>query len=163
DPGSQASAEGATVSLPIVATNPNGGTLRYAAVSLPPGLNIDQNTGVIHGTIDSSAAEFFGGSYQPTVIVGDGKGGSADRWFTWAVTDTDSTPTLDNPGPQSSARGDTISLPLNAGDPDNDQLIYDASGLPPGLTIGSLTGQISGTIDTTAAQPAPYPVTVTVS
>src|SRR5262249_61662569 len=88
DPGSQASAEGATVSLPIVATNPNGGTLRYAAVSLPPGLNIDQNTGVIHGTIDSSAAEFFGGSYQPTVIVVDGKGGSADRSFTWAVTDT---------------------------------------------------------------------------
>jgi Putative Ig domain/Glucodextranase, domain B len=72
---------------------------------------------------------------------------------------SDLRPTLTNPGAQSSTAGQSDSLQLVGSDPDGLAVTYSATGLPPGLTLGSSTGFISGT-PTTAG---PYSVTATVS
>ncbi|MEM6632636.1 MAG: malectin domain-containing carbohydrate-binding protein [Bacteroidota bacterium] len=52
NPGTQNSVEGGTVSLQIQATDDdNCGAFTYAATNLPDGLSIDENTGVISGTL----------------------------------------------------------------------------------------------------------------
>jgi len=61
------------------------------------------------------------------------------------------------------AEGAAISLFSHASDANGDSLTYAASGLPPGLTINSSTGLISGTISAGAATGSPYAVNVTVS
>ena len=58
-------------------------------------------------------------------------------------------PVVTNPGDQTNAEGDNITLSINANDGDASQtqnLTYSASGLPPGLSINPNTGVISGTI-----------------
>src|SRR5262249_14271053 len=70
---------------------------------------------------------------------------------------------LTNPGPQRSADGATVSLTVQADDADNDYLSFSATGLPSGLSIGSSTGAITGTLDSAAHEDSPYLVTVTVS
>lgn len=54
-------------------------------------------------------------------------------------------PVLSNPGNQSSTVGQSVSLQLVGSDPEGQPLTYSATGLPPGLTLGSSTGYISGT------------------
>jgi phage tail sheath protein FI len=68
-------------------------------------------------------------------------------------------PVVDNPGDQSSAVGDTVSLPLAASSASGGPLTFAAAGLPAGLTIDG-TGRITGT-PTTAGAPANVTVTVT--
>jgi hypothetical protein len=68
---------------------------------------------------------------------------------------------LTNPGPQTSNEGNTIGLAITASDADGDPLTYSATGLPPGLSISSSTGQISGTVGNHAG--GTYQVTVSAS
>jgi len=53
-------------------------------------------------------------------------------------------PTLTNPGNQSSTQGQSKSLQLNGSDPDGQSVSYNATGLPPGFSLMSSTGFISG-------------------
>ncbi|MGB0386237.1 MAG: PA14 domain-containing protein [Ardenticatenaceae bacterium] len=53
-------------------------------------------------------------------------------------------PTISQPGDQNSDEGETVSLTINANDPNGDTLTFSAQGLPPGLSINSDTGEISG-------------------
>src|SRR5262245_30682795 len=163
NPGLRSNAEGDSVSLQVVASDPGNYPLTYDAIGLPVGLSINSSTGLITGTVGYSDAESLAGSYSPTVMVADGHGGSASASFTWTVSATDRAPTLTNPGNQTSALGSSVSLQLNASDLDSDTLIYDATGLPSGLSVDSSTGLISGTPDRSAASPTPYAVTVTAS
>jgi hypothetical protein len=54
-------------------------------------------------------------------------------------------PTLTSPGNQSSRVGQAVSLQLVGADPDGLPITYTATGIPPGLFVGSATGFISGT------------------
>ena len=54
-------------------------------------------------------------------------------------------PTLAAPANRSSVSGQAASLALAANDPDGDPLTYSASGLPPGMTLNTASGLISGT------------------
>jgi YVTN family beta-propeller protein len=54
-------------------------------------------------------------------------------------------PALTSPGNQTSTVGTALTVQLSASDPNNDPLTYSASGLPPGLSIASNTGRITGT------------------
>jgi hypothetical protein len=66
-------------------------------------------------------------------------------------------PSLLNPGSQTSTVGQNVRLQLSATDPARLALMYGASGLPPGLSIANATGTISGNPST----PGVYPVTAT--
>jgi hypothetical protein len=57
---------------------------------------------------------------------------------------SDQFPTLANPGNQSSATGQQVSLQLMGSDPDGLAVTYTATGLPAGLTLGASTGFIGG-------------------
>ncbi len=159
NPGAQTSAEGATVNLPISASDPDGDALTYEASGLPGGLAIN-SSGVITGTIGYAAASTT--PYSITVTVKDAALASASTTFDWTVTNTNRPPTITNPGVQASQEGDGVILPVTAGDPDGDGIIYSLAGQPAGLSIDPVSGVIGGTVAYTAAG-APYNVTVTVT
>ena len=66
--------------------------------------------------------------------------------FTWTVADTNRAPVVVDPGDQSDAEGDVVSLAVVGSDPDRDTLTWSAAGLPDGLSIDPGTGVISGTL-----------------
>ena len=68
-----------------------------------------------------------------------------------------------SPGDQSNVGGDSVSLPVQAFDPDNNPLTYTATGLPSGLILDANSGTISGHIDASAVSVTPYAVTLTAS
>ena len=75
---------------------------------------------------------------------------------------TNQAPTVTQPEDRTNAEGDEVSLQVEAADPDDgDNLTYEATGLPAGLSMAPNTGEISGTIETGAAQQDPYTVEVT--
>jgi hypothetical protein len=61
------------------------------------------------------------------------------------VQDGGGPPSLTRPPNQTSIASRAVALQLSASDLDGDTISYDASGLPPGVTINSVTGLISGT------------------
>ena len=161
NPGEQTSAEGAVIELQIIASDPDGNGITFAASGLPDGLSIDENNGLISGTLPYTA--HTGSPYEVTVTVSDDVTPSLQTQvnFAWNVTDVNGTPQVINPGNQTSAEEAVISLQISASDPDGDTLTYTASGLPGGLSIDSGSGLISGTISNTAAESSPYSVIVT--
>lgn len=70
-------------------------------------------------------------------------------------------PTVEQPPDQTDSEGQSVSLQVQASDPDGDALTYAASGLPPSLSINP-AGLISGTLAAGAAAASPYAVSVTV-
>jgi hypothetical protein len=83
-PADQVSAPGATVSLQPAATDPDGTTLTYQATSLPSGLTVNANSGLISGVLGANAT----GVHDVAVTVSDGSL-TATRTFTWSVHGTD--------------------------------------------------------------------------
>lgn len=60
-------------------------------------------------------------------------------------------PSVTNPGNQTNDEGDSVALAISASDSDGDPLIFGATGLPPGLSIGGTSGIVSGTLDAASA------------
>lgn len=60
-------------------------------------------------------------------------------------TNSNSRPTISNPGAQTSPVGQALTLALAAVDPEGAPLKFTATGLPAGLTLAANTGIISGT------------------
>ena len=94
-----------------------------------------------------------------TITATDNAGFSGTASFTWTIT---SSITVTNPGDQSDVSGTAIAaLQIHATDSSaGSTLSYSDGGtLPPGLSIDSSTGKITGTPTTAGA----YPVTITVT
>jgi len=112
--------------------------LTYSAANLPPGLSIDPDTGVISGTLDSSAS--VGGPYAVEITATDPHGASATQSFIWNVA---------NPAPvavddfYSAGEKDSAAVVGNAlendSDPDGDAL----SAVPQSAVAGSAGGYFS--------------------
>lgn len=106
------------------------------------------------------AANFFGtDTFNYTITDGSA---TDTATVTVPVNPVNDAPEVINPGDQTNAEGNTVSLAITASDADNDPLTYSATGLPDGLSINASTGVISGTISQTAAQGSPYAVTIAV-
>jgi hypothetical protein len=163
NPGTQNSADGATASLQINASDTAGDPLSFTAVGLPPGLGIDYASGLISGTIDPSAVGPSGGSFTVTVLADNSLGKTGSQLFTWNVTYTNQTPVVTNPGDQINLTGDVVNWTVWGYDPDGETVTYTAANLPTGLSINASTGVISGTISSSANTNSPYNVTVSAS
>ena len=142
-------------------SDPDLDTLTFTATGLPTGLAIDSATGVIGGTIDSSASQ--GSPYVATVTADDGNGGMVSESFNWAIANLE--PSSISPiDDVSSLDGDAVNLDLsvNFNDPDGDTLTFSAIGLPAGLSMDA-AGVVSGTLAADASASSPYVVNVSVS
>ncbi|MFF7709138.1 Ig-like domain-containing protein [Pseudomonas sp. NPDC007930] len=137
--GTQTAADGSNVHVNLAGyfTDVDGDTLTYStSSSLPLGLTLNPNTGVIGGVLDGHASvggPGLDGQYSITVTADDGHGGSVSQTFTFVAT---------NPAPTTS--GQTLSgtedTPLQgtltATDPDGDALSFS---VPTGPAHGTLT------------------------
>jgi hypothetical protein len=167
----QSNNEGDAVNLQVQATDGDDDTqtITYSAANLPPGVSIDMNTGLISGTVATGAST--GSPYTVTITVSDIDDCSvietSSITFDWTLNPCtpDNDPVVTNPGNQTNAEGDVVSLQVVADDGDgtNEILTYSAAGLPPSLVINPSTGEIAGTIDNNIAVNSPYTVTVTVT
>ena len=63
------------------------------------------------------------------------------------LTSTNEAPVVTVPERQKNLEEETVSLQIEATDPDGDGLSYTAEGLPGGLTLDSTTGLITGTLE----------------
>ncbi|MDX1995856.1 MAG: putative Ig domain-containing protein [bacterium] len=150
NPGDQTDDENETVSLQILANDPDAGqTLTYSATGLPAGLSISSTTGLISGTLSYNNAQMTpAATYNVMVTARDSATPAltATASFTWTINNVNRAPTVTNPGNQTSTANVAITpLQIAAQDADNNTLTYSTTGLPDGLTINTSTGQISGT------------------
>ncbi|MFK8025663.1 MAG: sulfatase-like hydrolase/transferase [Ilumatobacter sp.] len=72
-------------------------------------------------------------------------------------------PVLDLLGPRTDIARDVIDLQISATDAEGHDLTFEATGLPPGLTIDSATGAVDGALPYSSALNSPYTVDVTVT
>ncbi len=156
--------EGSAISLSAGATDGDlGDILLFSAVGLPAGLTIAPDTGLITGTVGAGAAA--SSPYSVTVTVTDDGTpiASATDVFSWTVTEVNQTPAFGQDLPdRSDPEGTVVSTSAGATDPDTGQTLdYSALNLPPGLSINSTSGLISGTITYVAS--GSYAITVTVT
>jgi hypothetical protein len=79
-PPNRTSATNATVSLQLLASDPDGDPLTYSATGLPAQLTVNSATGLISGTLVSSV-----GPHTVTATVSDGRL-SSSQTFSWTVT-----------------------------------------------------------------------------
>ncbi|GGS43774.1 S8 family serine peptidase [Actinokineospora fastidiosa] len=154
NPGNQSGKVGVAVSLQVKATaSTPEATLSHAASGLPAGLSVNSASGLISGTPTAA------GTSNVTVTVTDSAGKRGTAQFTWTVTAANGggTVTVADPGYQLDFRGWFTALRIQASSSDGSALTYQAAGLPPGLSVNSSTGVISGV----PSRSGVYSVTVT--
>ena len=70
-----------------------------------------------------------------------------------------SPPTITSPGDQSSKVGESVSLLIVCTDPDGDTLTFSMDNAPRGLTIGELTGLVTGAATSSSLDDSPFATT----
>ncbi len=105
------------------------------------------DTGTVIPTGVTPSAEFSVGVHTVTLTVTDDDGATSTDTMVVTVTSAPNTaPVIVDPGAQANLLGDTVSLTIAANDPDvNDTLTFSQVGLPDGLNIDGITGEITGT------------------
>lgn len=158
-PQPQANGEGDTIALQIVGSDPDNEALTYTAQNLPPGLSINQATGLISGQVGYEAVRT---PYVVVIEVNDTDAVSAAYTFdfSWTIADTNRPPTA-SAADRTDAETDSVSFSITSSDPDGDALSFSATGLPADISIHPTSGVISGTLGYASA--ATYNVVVTVS
>jgi large repetitive protein len=139
------------INIPAAAqfSDREGDTLIFSAANLPAGLLIDQNTGVISGTILPSASQVNGGVYSVTITADDGNGGTTSISFVWTVTNpaptaVDDTATTTEDAPVAIA---VLTGPGADIDPDGDPLTVSTASAPNGTVVINADGTITYTPD----------------
>jgi endo-1,4-beta-xylanase len=98
-------------------------------------------------------------NYQVLATEAYGGGSGSDTVTLGSSSPPGNTVTVTNPGSQSGTVGTAASVQIHATDSGGAALSYSATGLPPGLSINSSSGLISGTPTTSGS----YTTTVTAS
>ena len=139
NPGFQTAATNHYFQLLLTASDADGDELSFSATGLPAGLELDATSGAIQGT----PLEI--GTFNITLTVSDGKDSREAAFDIEVAPPPNHPPVLSKQENQSSLIGESISLEIQARDPDDDPLVFTAANLPQGLDIDPDTGIISGT------------------
>lgn len=132
---SQTANEGSTLTFSVLASDPNGDTLTYAATNVPQGATFSGRT--LTWRVSGQSA----GSYLVHLTVTDGQYTDAQDV---AITIQDiSTPSITPISPVSVTAQSPIAFTVNATDTDADPLTLAATGLPAGATF--ISGRFSWT------------------
>nr|MDJ0925474.1 Ig-like domain-containing protein [Acidimicrobiia bacterium] len=154
--------EGSLAIFSTSATDVEGNSVTFSVSGAPAGAAIDPVTGTFRWIPDESQGP---GSYVFDVVGTDDGAPPAvgSRQVRINVAEVNAAPIVANPGTQSTAENQAVSLFISATDPDipAGTLRYSATGLPPGLAIDPVSGEIAGLIPFDAAAGSPYTVTVT--
>ena len=137
--------------------NDSGDTLTYSALNLPNGLTINSSTGAISGTISGSASNES--PYYAAIAVSDGNPcGSTRQVFYWTVNEFKEPPVIQTDvADRIDDEGAYVQIDIDAIDPNDTNLTYSATNLPPGININQHNGLIAGVIGYTASDQAQFP------
>jgi hypothetical protein len=129
--GDRSAQEGELVLIGLSASDPNGDSLSFECLGLPPGMDV---VDAGDGTAQLSGLAGFdeAGNYRVTCTVYDSAVPSASdtETFTLTIGDVNRPPVLDPVG--MTRDGDTILLRLTAHDPDGNNVFFEATGVPMG-------------------------------
>ncbi len=123
----------------VNATDPDGDTLTYSASNLPSGATFDDDTSTF---LWIPSFEQEGIYHDVHFEVSDGKLTHGEN-ITIAVNSTNMPPELEEIGNQWGNENETLTIVVNATDPDGDTLTYFASNLPDGAVFNNLTRTFS--------------------
>ncbi|MDQ2758863.1 MAG: protease pro-enzyme activation domain-containing protein [Actinomycetota bacterium] len=137
-PGPQATVLGTATSVRLTALSTAGARLSFAAAGLPAGLSVNASSGVISGATTKV------GSSTVTVLVRDSDGAVGSTSFRWSVIAP--AVVIANHGNHTGTVHKPVRLLITAtvSNRSHPAFRFGASGLPPGLSINSRTGLISG-------------------
>lgn len=113
--------------------------LTVSGANLPPGAVLDTTSAVLTWTPTTSEVGSWNGI---TISVSSGNGASASTSFNAQVASPNQPPVLTVLPDTTVGACQLVVLQPVAVDPEGDSLRWSATGLPPGATIDSLTGQI---------------------
>lgn len=111
----------------------NNGAFEYTATNLPPGLNINLNTGLISGTPSQNGT-------SNVSLTATNANGTGSKQLTLTII-LPPAPGITSGGTASGVVGDAFTYQIIAS---NTPSSYAASGLPSGLAVNSSNGLISG-------------------
>jgi len=164
--GNQTLDEGASLTVPLSATDPDGNGLGFSATGLPAFAVLTDN-GDGTGSLQLDPDFTHAGTYPVTVTVtDDGVPALTDsEILNIQVNDINQAPVLAAIGNQVVPESSSVSVPLSATDADGNVLSFSATGLP---VFASLVdnGDGTGSLEINPTGPGDngtYPVTVTVS
>ena len=150
--GPQMLSEGATLSLQLEASDPDGDALTFGATPLPLGASITPQG--LFTYLPPSSVAGCGGSKTSNIefFVTDTDGNRASEIVPVTVLDqpTGATPVLLDPADRTVSAGQLVSIQLSASDADGDPLGYGATPLPSGASL-SAAGLFSWTPTNTHA------------
>jgi cold shock CspA family protein len=153
--------EGDSVSISPQVSDPEEDVLSFSATGLPAGVSIDDDSGLITGTVSHNAAA--SSPHTTVVTVSDGENGTATESFTWTIADLNRSPTLAPLADIEVGEAEVMQVTANAADPDlpSDTLTFALTAAPTGATVDS-TGRIKWTPPESAG-PGTYGFTVEVT
>ncbi len=139
--------EDTSINIQLAGSDADADVLSFAVVVSPA-----------HGTlmISNNAAAYtpahnFNGADSFTFKANDGVVDSNIATVSITVAPVNDPPTVTRPPDQTNIEGTSPSLQISASDPDGDALSYSALHLPPGLSINSTTGLITGSLGLNSA------------
>ena len=152
--------ENQTLTFDLTATDPNGDTLEYSQPALPSSGALFSDHGDGTATLTWTPDFDGAGSYIINFVVSDGTlSDTIDVLIT--VLDVNREPVLDPIENQSVPENETLTFQLTGSDPDDDTLIFGATGIPQGSTLDPETAVF--TWQPTYDQAGDYDVTFFVS
>ena len=112
-----------TLTIDVNATDPDGDSLTYSCNRTDMFTDFSVETGVGHWATDYNDA----GIYYVAFDVSDGKGGVDNKTVKITVNDMNRVPELDSIGDSELNEGETLTIDVNASDPDGDVLTYSCN------------------------------------
>ena len=125
----------------------------FNATGLPPGLVVNTANGAISGAPTTSAGSPFAVMLSATNLSGTGT-------QLLSISVSQIAPVINSPGAAAGVTGQPFSYQISAL---NGPSSFGAAGLPPGVTVNSTTGLVSGTVPALANAVGNYNATVSAS